>query len=75
MNKQNFIRLGCAISLLSGTMILSAVPARAAQETFITPEAAVAARQHIIADLREEGWTEQDHFPRDEADYKRMGLF
>lgn len=39
------------------------------------PEAADAARQHIIADLREEGWTEQNHFPRDAADYNRMGLF
>jgi hypothetical protein len=33
------------------------------------------ARQHIISDLKEEGWTERDHFPRDEADYVRMGLF
>ena len=33
------------------------------------------ARQHIITDLRDEGWTEQDHFPKDEADYVRMGLF
>jgi hypothetical protein len=38
-------------------------------------EAGEAARQHIIADLREEGWTEGDHFPKDEADYVRMGLF
>jgi hypothetical protein len=34
-----------------------------------------AARQHIISDLKEEGWTELDHFPRDEEDYVRMGLF
>jgi hypothetical protein len=34
-----------------------------------------AARQHIISDLKEEGWTEQDHFPKDEEDYVRMGLF
>ena len=33
------------------------------------------ARQHIISDLKEEGWTEQDPFPRDEAHYVRMGLF
>ena len=33
------------------------------------------ARQHIISDLKEEGWTEQDHFPKDEEDYVRMGLF
>ena len=38
-------------------------------------EAARAARQHVISDLQEEGWTEKDHFPRDEADYVRMGLF
>lgn len=34
-----------------------------------------AARLHIISDLKEEGWTEKDHFPLDEADYLRMGLF
>ena len=33
------------------------------------------ARQHIISDLKEEGWTEQDPFPRDEAHYVNMGLF
>ena len=33
------------------------------------------ARQHIIADLKEEGWTEIDPFPRDEMHYVRMGLF
>ncbi len=38
-------------------------------------EAAEAARQHIIADLKEEGWKEGDHFPKDEADYVRIGLF
>lgn len=38
-------------------------------------EAALAARQHIISDLKQEGWTENDHFPRDEADYVKMGLF
>jgi hypothetical protein len=38
-------------------------------------DAAAVARQHIIADLREEGWTEQDHFPQDEGDYVRMGLY
>ncbi len=38
-------------------------------------EAAEAARQHIIADLKEEGWKESDHFPIDEADYVRMGLY
>jgi hypothetical protein len=33
------------------------------------------ARQHIISDLREEGWTDKDHFPQDEQDYVKMGLF
>ena len=34
-----------------------------------------AARQHIISDLKEEGWSEKDRFPNDEEDYVRMGLF
>lgn len=38
-------------------------------------EAAPAARQHIISDLKQEGWTDNDPFPRDEKDYERMGLF
>ena len=38
-------------------------------------EAGKAARQHIITDLKQDGWTEHDHFPQDEADYVRMGLF
>jgi hypothetical protein len=38
-------------------------------------DAALAARQHIISDLKQEGWTEKDRFPRNEADYIRMGLF
>jgi hypothetical protein len=38
-------------------------------------EAAAAARQHIISDLKMEGWTEDQPFPRDERDYVRMGLF
>jgi hypothetical protein len=33
------------------------------------------ARQHIIDDLKEEGWTENDSFPRDEQHYVAMGLF
>lgn len=33
------------------------------------------ARQHIVSDLRHEGWTESDPFPVDEADYIRIGLF
>lgn len=38
-------------------------------------EAAEAARIHIISDLKMEGWKEGDHFPIDEKDYVRMGLF
>ena len=38
-------------------------------------EAAAAARQHIIADLKMESWTEDQPFPRDEAHYVKMGLF
>lgn len=37
--------------------------------------AAEAARRHIISDLMMEGWTEGDHFPEDELDYVKMGLF
>ena len=39
------------------------------------PEAGEVARRHIITDLMEEGWTDQDHFPLNEADYVKMGLF
>lgn len=38
-------------------------------------DAAVAARQHDISDLKEEGWTERDPFPKDEQDYIEMGLY
>jgi hypothetical protein len=38
-------------------------------------QAAKAARLHIIADLKQEGWTEGQPFPRDETHYQRMGLF
>ena len=38
-------------------------------------EAGKVARQHIISDLKEEGWTENDPFPRDERDYVDIGLF
>jgi hypothetical protein len=37
--------------------------------------AAAAERLHIIADLKWEGWIEDQPFPRDEMHYKRMGLF
>ena len=38
-------------------------------------EAGLAAKAHIISDLKMEGWKESDHFPVDERDYVRMGLF
>ena len=38
-------------------------------------KAAEAAQVHLVSDLKQEGWTENDLFPRDEADYVRMGLF
>ena len=38
-------------------------------------EAAKVAMQHIKSDLAMEGWKETDHFPKDEADYVKMGLF
>ena len=39
-------------------------------------DAGKAARQHIIADLKEEGWIEGVHrFPKDEADYIEMDLY
>jgi len=38
-------------------------------------KAAEAARLHIVADLKMEGWRDTDPFPRDKRDYVRMGLF
>ncbi len=38
-------------------------------------EAASAARQHIVTDLKLEGWRESDPFPRDEDHYRSLGLF
>jgi len=38
-------------------------------------EAEKPALQHIISDLKEEGWTEKEHFPEDEKDYVKMGLW
>jgi hypothetical protein len=37
--------------------------------------AAEAAKLHILADLRLDGWTEADPFPKDEAQYVKMGLW
>ena len=39
------------------------------------PDAGPVARQHIVSDLRLEGWTEGDPFPQDEDHYVKMGLF
>ncbi len=38
-------------------------------------DAAAAARQHIISDLKMEGWTEDQPFPKNETHYVKMGLF
>ena len=38
-------------------------------------KAALVARQHIISDLKMEGWQDSDHFPENENDYVNMGLF
>lgn len=38
-------------------------------------EAGEDARRHIITDLKLEGWTEDDPFPKDEQHYVKMGLF
>lgn len=37
--------------------------------------ASEAARLHIVSDLMMEGWKETDHFPQNEEDYVKMGLF
>jgi hypothetical protein len=33
------------------------------------------ARRHIISDLKEEGWTENDFFQKDEEDFVKIGFF
>ena len=38
-------------------------------------EAAEAARQHTLTDLKMEGWRDSDPFPMDEVHYQKMGLF
>ena len=37
--------------------------------------AGIVARQHVIADLKEEGWNENDPLPANERDYVRIGFF
>ena len=44
-------------------------------ERLFGPEGAKAARQHIISDLKGEGWTVGDPFPKDEADFVKIGFF
>ena len=39
------------------------------------PDAEAVARRHIMTDLQWEGWTEKDPFPKDEADFVRIGFF
>ena len=39
------------------------------------PEAAAAARDHVIADLKLDAWEECQGIPRDQADYERRGLY
>ena len=39
-------------------------------------EAGKVGRQHIISDLKQEGWNEEEHpFPRDGDHYVEMGLY
>ena len=38
-------------------------------------EAGVSAKQHIVSDLKTEGWTTDDPFPKNEDDYVKIGLF
>lgn len=38
-------------------------------------EAGAAARQHIISDLKTDGWGDGDQFPKDENDYVKIGFF
>ena len=38
-------------------------------------EAEAVARLHVVEDLKLEGWTESDSFPKNETDYVAMGLF
>ena len=33
------------------------------------------ARQHMISDMKQEGWTENDEFPKDRDHYFKIGLW
>lgn len=43
--------------------------------TLFGEEAGEAARIHIIMDLKTEGWTENDPFPKNQEHYVKMGLW
>jgi len=38
-------------------------------------DAGKAAKQHIVSDLKTEGWTAGDPFPKSEDDYVMIGFF
>jgi hypothetical protein len=38
-------------------------------------DAGKAARRHIVSDLKTEGWTTDDPFPKNEDDYVKIGFF
>jgi len=44
-------------------------------EKLFGEEGALAARLHVISDLKQEGWQENQRFPEDEEDFVRMGFF
>lgn len=39
------------------------------------PDAGKAAKRHIFSDLKTEGWTTDDPFPKNEDDYVKIGFF
>lgn len=41
---------------------------------FFGEKAGRVARLHIVSDLKEEGWSRGDPFPKDEEDYVRLGF-
>ncbi len=44
-------------------------------ERLFGEEGALAARLHVISDLKQEGWAEDRRLPEDETDYDRMGFY
>ena len=65
----NFIFTTCAAICPVLSHVFSTVQKKLGED------AGKVARQHIIRDLKEEGWKEGNHFPQDEKDYVKMGLF